>query len=143
MKPLTLALCAIAVPALAQQGTPGRHFIENWDLNQDGAVTAAEAAERRGDIFYTFDSNEDGFLDGEEYALFDQARANDMENQPGHGRGGMKRAADGMVMDRTDTDGDGKVSRKEFVETAGSWIDSLDRDGDGVVTAADFGPARG
>lgn len=136
---LTLALALLASPAIAQMGQPGQHFIENWDLDQDGSVTAEEAAERRGNVFASFDANEDGFLEGEEYALFDEARANDMKGQGGHGHGAMQKAADGMKLENNDADGDGKVSREEFVSGAAGWIAGMDRDGDGVVTTADFG----
>ena len=137
-----LALCLTATQGLAQQGQPGAHFIENWDIDGDGTVTAEEAAERRGDLFVTFDSDEDGFLDGEEYGQFDAARQADMESQPGFGRGGMKRVADGLVREHNDSDGDGKVSREEFIGNAAAWVAVIDSNGDGVVTSADFGPAR-
>lgn len=138
-----IALILLAAPALAEQGQPGAHFVENWDLDGNGAVTVAEATERRGDVFLTFDADEDGFLDAEEYVFFDQARANDMEGQGGHGKGAAKRAADGMLLERNDTDGDGKVSRDEFLTNAAGWITGMDRNGDGVVTTADFGPKKG
>lgn len=143
MKRLAIALCLVAAPAFAQQGEPGLNFVQNWDLDQDGAVTAAEAAEHRGDVFLTFDANGDGFLDAEEYVLFDEARAQDMEGQGGNGRGAMQRAADGMKLQNNDTDADGKVSRDEFVGNAAGWIADIDRNGDGVVTTADFGRNNG
>jgi hypothetical protein len=143
MKRLAIALCLVAAPAFAQQGEPGRHFVESWDLDQNGAVTAEEAAQHRDEVFYMFDSNDDGLLDAEEYVAFDDARANDMEGQGGHGRGAMQRAADGMKLEANDTDADGKVSRDEFVGNAAAWIAGMDRNGDGVVTTADFGPGNG
>ncbi|WP_425072076.1 EF-hand domain-containing protein [Sagittula sp. S175] len=142
MKTLSLALVAalLAAPVFAQQGNPGAHFIENWDLNGDGAVSAEEAAERRSDVFASFDSNEDGFLDAGEYVPFDEARANDMAENAGHGQGGgAMAAANGMKLEVNDTDKDGKVSREEFLTNAASWIAGMDKDGDGVVTKADFG----
>ena len=129
---------------MAQQGQPGAHFIENWDLNEDGQVTVEEAAERRGDVFFTFDENEDGFLDAREYVAFDEAREADMQGRGhGQGRGAVMRAADGMLLDRNDLDGDGKVSRDEFVGQATAWVTSMDTNTDGVVTVADFGQGRG
>lgn len=143
LKQISLALLFAAAPALAQQGQPGAHFVENWDLDGDGAVTVEEAAKRRSDVFASFDANEDGFLDAEEYVLFDEARANDLATHGGQqGRGAMMRAADGMMLDRNDTDGDGKVSREEFLAQAATWIAGMDRNGDGVITTADFGPGN-
>lgn len=146
MKPIYLvaAILALTPPAFAQAGEgPGAHFIENWDLDGNGEVTATEAAERRGDVFTSFDANEDGFLDGDEYKLFDEARALDQaENEPrGMGRG-LRNPANGMALEVNDTDGDGKVSRDEFIGNASAWVAEIDRDGDGVVTVADFGPGR-
>lgn len=143
LKHLSLALLLAAAPALAQQGEPGAHFIENWDSDGDGAVTVDEAGARRADVFASFDANEDGFLDAEEYVTFDEARANDMaQNEGGQGKGAMMRAADGMLLARNDIDGDGKVSRDEFLGQAAAWIAEMDRNGDGVITTADFGPGN-
>lgn len=119
---------------------PGSHFIENWDLDGDGRVTVEEAKERRESVFASFDSDEDGFLVAEEYALFDEARANDA-SQHGEGMGkGGRRAQEGMTLAFNDTDQDGKVSKAEFLDRAQAWLALIDRDGDAVVTSADFGP---
>lgn len=58
------ALALTSAMALAA-GVPGEHFVENWDLDGDGIVTLAEAQERRGDVFTTFDADEDGKLSAE------------------------------------------------------------------------------
>ncbi|QFT69822.1 EF hand [Labrenzia sp. THAF35] len=143
MKSITLGAALILATVgscIAAEG-PGAHFIENWDLNGDGAVTAEEARERRGNVFASFDANDDGFLDAEEYVLFDEARAQDQaENEPkGMGKG-ARNPANGMRLEVNDIDGDGKVSEAEFLDNASSWIEMIDRNGDGVVTVADFGP---
>lgn len=155
MKTLTLTTAALALTASLAfaQGNPGAHFVENWDLNGDGQVTLEEATERRGNVFASFDANEDGFLDAEEYTYFDQARENDMkENAQAHGMGqgngqgkgqgmqAMKNAAGGMALEVNDTDGDGKVSHDEFITNTAAWITGMDRNGDAVITTADFGP---
>ncbi|EFO29646.1 EF hand domain-containing protein [Roseibium sp. TrichSKD4] len=142
---LSLVLMMGAGVSLAA-GKPGAHFIENWDLNQDGQVTAEEARERRSDVFASFDSNDDGYLDAEEYVFFDEARANDQKNHEGgkgqgHGKG-KRNPANGMKLEVNDTDKDGKVSQDEFLDNAASWIEMIDRDGDGVVTTADFGRGK-
>lgn len=130
-------------PGIAQdghgEGNPGAHFMENWDLDANGTVTLDELQTRRGEVFTTFDSNEDGFIDAEEYVMFDEARAADMASNAGsHGKQGDY-AAGGLALQANDADVDGKVSRDEFVLGAVAWAAKLDRDQDGSVTADDFG----
>jgi hypothetical protein len=141
MKSLSLmAALLLPVTASAGEGGPGSHFIENWDLDADGAVTLAELTEKRGDVFHTFDSNDDGLLSAEEYGYFDDARKADMEGQPAYARGNMGRVQEGMTLSFNDTNGDGQVSREEFLSNAAAWLETIDRDGSGDVTTADFGP---
>ena len=137
--PLIIALVFAATAVSAQQGNPGGHFVENWDLDGDGQVTLAEATERRGDVFLSFDADEDGVLTAEEHDFFDQARKQDMEqNGMGHG-GGARNPANGMLREVTDADGDGNVTREEFMDAVPAWFANMDRNGDGVVTTEDFG----
>lgn len=140
MKLIALTLAALLPVAAAAQGAPGSHFIENWDLDGDGAVTIAELTQKRGDVFYTFDYDENGLLDAQEYVFFDEARANDMKNQGDQAQGKMGRVQEGMQMAFNDTDGDGKVSEEEFLAKAAEWLRLIDRDASGDVTSADFGP---
>jgi hypothetical protein len=140
---LTLIAVFAAAPALAQQGQPGTHFIESWDGDMDGIVTLEEVTLRRGDVFAMFDANEDGLLDVEEYVVFDETRALDMENNGGHGQGAMMRAGEGMTLVFNDVDADGAVSLAEFLGQAPAWIAMMDGNGDGVITTADFGANRG
>lgn len=145
MRLLPLLFITLAAPAFAQQGNMGGHFFDNWDLNADGEVSVEELKERRSDVFASFDSNEDGYVDAEEYTYFDEARANDMENHGGGkgggkgGKGMMIRAADGMRLEANDLDKDGKVSKEEFLSQVDTWFTTLDRNQDGKVTKDDFG----
>ena len=140
---LLTALIVLGAAAQAQQGNPGGHFVENWDLDGDGQVTLAEATERRGDVFTSFDADDDGILSAAEHDLFDQARAQDMENNGmGHGKG-ARNPANGMLRTVTDADGDGAVTRAEFLGAVPAWFEGMDRNGDGVVTTADFGQGKG
>ncbi|WP_298561075.1 EF-hand domain-containing protein [uncultured Aliiroseovarius sp.] len=155
---LATAALVIALPALAQN-QPGAHFIEMWDLDENGSVSIEEARERRGDIFTTFDADDDGVLSAEDYVLFDEAREADMKEHgigkgqgngqgqgkgKGHGQGqglgmGEHSAAMSMTRANADLDGDGKVTREEFIAGVDLWFPKQDRNGDGVISAEDFG----
>jgi Ca2+-binding EF-hand superfamily protein len=135
----TAALLLLATQSFAAGGVPGGHFIENWDLDNNGGVSLAEATERRGDVFLTFDADDNGVLNAEEHDLFDEARANDMkENGEGHGKG-KKNPANGMLRKFTDANGDGEVTRAEFMDSVPAWFARMDKNGDGNVTTDDFG----
>lgn len=148
MKTLTLVatLAALtALPALAENQTPGSHFVTNWDTDENGSVSLDEATTRRGDIFTTFDADEDGLLSEAEYALFDEARANDQaamgnkmaKHGKGHGKGMGEEQ--GMLRAFNDVDGDGLVSRDEFMARVPDWFAMMDRNSDGAVSEDDFG----
>ena len=150
MKRILLLTAAIALgtAAYAQQGNPGAHFLENWDTHEDGQVTLAEATERRSDIFLTFDEDDNGILSASDYATFDEARANDHANLEqggqGQGQGSVQiRAEQGLTLEFNDINGDGQVSRDEFMAKTADWFATMDRNGDGTITTADFGRGRG
>ncbi len=145
MRPFSLAapLVLLALPVLAQDQVPGGHFIENWDLDRDGSVTLEEATKKRDEIFTMFDQDESETLDGTEYDMFDETRAADMEMNGGGHRGPMAGVNEGMMREANDADGDGMVSRAEFLAYVPAWFEAMDRDADGLITTADFGPRRG
>ena len=140
MKLTPFIFAALLPVSVLAEGKPGSHFIENWDMNGDGTVALEELTERRSDVFFTFDSDENGFLNAEEYGYFDNARAADMEGKDDHAQGKMGKVQAGMIMTFNDANGDGQVSRAEFLTKAADWLAMIDRDGSGNITEADFGP---
>lgn len=133
------ALLLFATASFAQQGNPGAHFIENWDQDGNGAVSAAEIADKRSNVFASFDADENGSLSAAEYVLFDEARANDQAQMGGgHGKG-MKKMEAPMELGFNDENADGEVSAAEWAAASPRMFDALDRNGDGNITAADFG----
>lgn len=136
--PSVIALI-VGTTAFAQQGQPGSHFIENWDLDEDGQVSLQEAQEKRSELFVMFDQDEDNTLNSVEYELFDDTRRADMdENAGGHKKGPMRNADQGMNREFNDVDGDGVVSKAEFNSKSKDWFILMDRNEDGVVTTDDF-----
>lgn len=104
-------------------------------------MSLADLTEKRGDVFYMFDEDENGTLNAAEYALFDETRAADMANNAGeHAGKAMRPAQAGMQLEFNDTDGNGEVSREEFLSHTAAWLDLMDRNADGIITTADFGP---
>lgn len=140
LAPLFAAATFIAVTsAHAQQGTPGAHFIENWDLDANGQVSLQEASTKRSELFAMFDRDDSGVLDSAEYDLFDQTRLADMaENAGGHVKGPMRVVNEGMTRSFNDTDGNGLVAREEFLSRSSDWFGLIDVTGDGVVDTDDF-----
>ncbi|MCP3971022.1 MAG: EF-hand domain-containing protein [Rhodobacteraceae bacterium] len=136
-----IALAALLpLGAIAQTQVPGEHFIDNWDLDGDGQVTLAEATEKRSDLFFMFDTDENGSLDDAEYQLFDETRQADMDtNAGGHKKGAMRGVNQGMTKAYNDTNGDGLVSEEEFLSHTPDWFTMVDRNADNLITTDDFG----
>jgi Ca2+-binding EF-hand superfamily protein len=145
MKPLfllTTALTLVAGLAIAQQGSPGAYFIEQWDMNDDGQVTLAEAQEKRSEVFAMFDQAEDGVLDASDWVgISDHMEAEMAEKgaAAGMGHGPGKFIRESMTAAYNDADGNGEVTLEEFVTATKTVFTQIDRNGDGLMTAADFG----
>jgi Ca2+-binding EF-hand superfamily protein len=121
------ALGAARAVAQARQPDPGQ-MLERADANGDGAVTREEFTQARAKLFERLDRNEDGFWTKDDTPRLVARR----------GRGERI----GQALIALDKDGDGKVSREEFVNTPGLMFARADRNGDGTVDAQEMAAFR-
>lgn len=158
------AMLALPVSAFAQgggTGVPGAEFLAEWDVSGTGSVTLADMQTRRAEIFEMFDLNGDGQIDTPEAENMAQTVAGQQQNnaeahagqqRDGNGQGqarGQNQGKGGngpgriihaaMSTEANDTDGNGVITRQEFVDVSEQIFIALDRDNDGALTLADFG----
>lgn len=131
-----IAAATLVAPAIAADSISLSHFLEQWDGNNDGVVTLAEIKQGREHRFYAFDANADGYLDRDEYARFDKVRDAGIARFSAEEQVKIRQIADGLTLPRNDTDGDGRVSRAEFIDGSAAWMKAIDKDGDGQLTSA-------
>ncbi|SNT42961.1 EF hand [[Luteovulum] sphaeroides subsp. megalophilum] len=127
-----LALAWLGTAAAFAQQQRGAMFLDQWDANSDGQVTREEVRQHRAEMF---EQDSDGLLLIAERARIaefrsqmQQAHRESMGAVPGMGMAGGSTLADPAG---SDADGDGAISRDEFVRTAGAWFQMADRDGNG------------
>ena len=122
-----IAVAALAVgapPALAEgAGGHGGRMLQRFDLNGDGAITAAEAGAVRTVRFLRWDGDGDGTITEAEMLAAAQARI-------------AWRIAKRFA--RMDRNGDGRVERAEFDDRGSARFARLDTDGDGRVSQAEI-----
>jgi Ca2+-binding EF-hand superfamily protein len=104
-------------------GGGGDRLFEQFDANGDGLITQAEIDQVLGDRLASFDQNNDGSLNLEEYqALWlDAMRERMVDRFQAH-----------------DDDGDATVTVEEFVGSYSSMVRRLDSNDDGQLTREDF-----
>lgn len=150
--------------ALHAQGPQGAGFLQAWDRSGSGTVTLAGMRERRAEIFDMFDTDGDGRLEAAEQAAMAEvvaaqgavrqerqaeARAARQAERPGRGRGadaaggGPGAAIHAAMAPRfNDLDGDGIVTRAEFLAATEGLFASLDRRGAGRLAPEGAGRGR-
>lgn len=121
-------LAATAAGALAQGpgGGGGLGRLMAADANRDGAITKAEARAAREAAFARGDANGDGFIGADER----QGRG-DKAGKGDRGRGGGG-----------DTNGDGKVSKAEFMAAPYRGFDRFDANKNDTLEASELAAAR-
>lgn len=126
---IRLGVCAIALAlvsplAFAQAGT---RALDRFDGNGDGAISREEVLAAKASAFDRADADSDGLLTQAEVADARKALLSRL----------AKRGADGGSFEKADSNGDGNVSRQEWLASPTPIFDRADANGDGVVTQSE------
>lgn len=113
--------------AFAQSPSRGADKLAQMDTNADGSITREEFMSAREQMFDKRDRNSDGVLD-----------SNDFGKRAAR-RGGQRMEE---MLERLDTDKDGRVTREEFVSAEAPLFTRADQDSNGILDAAEIEKAK-
>lgn len=140
---LVAVLAATSADVTLAQGGGGQGMkdrFETIDADGDGRISGGEAAEWRETVFLTMDANEDGQLTLEEYMSIQLGRGADPEQRGP--RYDEKQAEKEAAFTAMDSEGEGAVTREQFLQAGEAEFKAADADGDGYVTLPEFVAAR-
>ena len=120
-------LILLGAPAMAQMR--GEGIFERADANNDGSVTREEFVAARAGQFTKYDRNSDGYLDSNDVPKRLAAR----RQQDGGGD---------LLVGQFDADGDGKVTKQEFIDGPTLIFDRADADKNNVLDAKELAAAK-
>ena len=110
------------------------------DVNGDGQVSAEEAAEWHETVFVTMDADDDQQLTREEYMAIQLGQGADPDQRGP--RFAEKQADKDARFTMMDADGDGFVTKDQFLADGQSSFEASDTDKNGAVSMPEFIAAR-
>lgn len=142
---LTFAATALATAAYAAgpNGGPGG-FLKSADLNKDGVIDQTEFQASRDKWFVELDADKDGFVSADELKAFGEKMHDQwMKKHGDQAQNGKQPRGDFArhILERVDTDKDGRISKAEFDAEGTRLLARLDANGDGKI-ASDEMPQR-
>jgi len=111
-------------------GQPGRGRSMMMDANDDGIVSAEEAASAADEVFSAMDADDDAALTKDEYMA---VRMGPQLGYNSERQAAMQKAKEDRFT-TMDADANGSVSKEEFLNAAQTHHGAADSDGDGKVT---------
>lgn len=124
-------LTLFSAASMAQMTRKSEGLFERADTNKDGSVTREELLASRNEQFAKFDRNSDGYIDATDIPK----RVAMRRQQQGGGAGEV-------IVGQFDADGDGKVTKEEFVNGPTIIFDRADTDGNSVLDAKELAAAK-
>ena len=125
-KVTTAAVLLLSSCVVLAQGREGP-ALEQADADHDGKITKQEYVDARAAQFSRMDRNGDGFID-------------DADSRAGGNERGQRAAK--ALRGRIDSNGDGKISKEEFVNAPTMLFDKFDANKDAVLDATELEAAR-
>lgn len=126
---LVSAALLISVSPLATAQMRGEGIFERADTNNDGSVTREEFVAARAAQFAKIDRNSDGFID-----------SNDIPQRLAKRR--QQNGGGDFMVGQFDADGDGKVSKEEFINGPTLSFDRADTDKNNVLDPEELAAAK-
>lgn len=109
-------------------------YMDPYDTDKDGQISAEEAAAKAEKKFGEIDADKDGKISLDEMDKYREAEKLEREAKRAEREEAMKK----KYREKIDPDGDGHVTKEEFLKNASERHTKMDADGDGKVSKGDL-----